>query len=100
MTLPTNVFLTMFEEKERKWITGSEYYVNVNTWKDFVLNTPFKMWLSFKPFVWNIREPNEIQILYMKTEGPIRIYEVRIIVKEEEEPIIREWLSCQEWMHM
>lgn len=95
----------MFKERERNWITNSHYRVLFSNWKELVLYTPYNAWRTFKPFNWNIRKIDlhdqyEIQILYMRVDGPINIYEIVVKVKATEEEVIKEWLSGQPWINL
>jgi len=93
----------MFQEKERHWITGTHYRVNFTRWRDLLLYTPYNTWRDFRPFAWNIRLGNEngeheMQILYMKIDGPVTIYEILLRVMPADEGSIREWMLEQKWI--
>ncbi|NBO71171.1 MAG: hypothetical protein EBU66_13190 [Bacteroidetes bacterium] len=97
----------MFNERVRKWITGSIYNVNFTSWKDFTLYTPYKMWRSYKPFIWNIRDTTQgyqLQILFIKLSESTAVYEINTIheidiyVEPHDEESIKDWISNQEWL--
>jgi hypothetical protein len=91
----------MFQEKERHWITGTDYRVNFTRWRDLLLYRPYNIWLDFRPFAWNIRQEygeHQMQILYMKIDGPVTIYEILLRVMPADEVSIREWILEQKWI--
>ena len=91
----------MFSERNKQWITGPFFYsITFKSWSDWTTSRPDKAhhWKEYRPIFWNIHtneseEANEIQVLYLKPDGPINMLEIRIIVSEKDEMNIRDWLA-------
>jgi len=96
----------MFPEKERHWITGpceSFYY---DSWQQFVENAPYTkaQWSSYRFLYWNIKDSADsrkkydthtLQVMYVTPDGHFYIKAAHIIVGDQDEPAIREWLQEQ-----
>jgi len=89
----------MFPEKKQHWIDGPFfYYIPLKSWNDLIISRPEKAhhWIDYRPIFWNFHTDedgiHEIQILYLKPDGPVNMLEIRVIVVETDEPSIRAWL--------
>ena len=88
----------MFPEKERNWISGSEYAVSFTSWKEWMNHRTDKTfgWADYKFIHWNISKDDDgykMQVLFLRKYGSISINEIRIRIKPEDEDSIRKWAS-------
>ena len=90
----SHIICRMFSDKERRLIKADIFHtIKYGKWSDFVLYKPYKMWLNFKPLMWNIDEENNIQILFFQNNTLLNLKEIIINVSDEDEPAVLKWVS-------